>query len=227
MPSLGFLRKLLVLGERQALQDFAVYPDIAAKATDIVIQQLAAAEEKQEAYTEQIREIEKEGDTYTQAFKTEITQGAVNSSLLGHLLSLVETCDDMLDKTLYLSRELLRMSHYLSKDALGSDYLKTSVYGRFATMLEFNKKALASLKNMLMGSSQDQSGNQRSLIQKYEEEVDDLKDDIIDQNYRDADRLHYVVFTHINNMVHRVDDLLDDCEDASDLVITVSNSVNK
>ncbi|MGC8514571.1 MAG: DUF47 family protein [Thermoplasmata archaeon] len=227
MPSKGFLRRLLVLGERQALQDLKVYTELGQKATAILSSQLLQSSTEQEGSVSKIRAIEKQGDTLTMSLKSDITQGAVNSTLLGHLLNLVETCDDILDKTLYLSREIFRMSHFLHVNPDFAGYVKDEAYTRFSKMLEYNKKALSSLQNMLDSNDLEQLKSERKSIESLEEVVDDIKDDLIDRVYVEAKTLHYLVFTHIMNTVHRIDDLLDDCEDASDLVMTISNSVNR
>ena len=227
MPSRGFLRRLLVLGERQALQDLMVYTDLAQKATDILSSQLLQPSTEQEESVGKIRAIEKQGDDLTMSLKSDITQGAINSTLLGHLLNLVETCDDILDKTLYLSREIYRMSHFLHLNPELAGYVKDGAYTKFSRMLDYNKKALTNLQNMLNANDLEHLKTERKAIESLEEVVDDIKDDLIDQVYVDAKGLHYLVFTHVMNTVHRIDDLLDDCEDASDLVMTISNSVNR
>ena len=227
MPSRGFLRRLLVLGERQALQDLMVYTDLAQKATDILSSQLLQPSIEQEESVGKIRAIEKQGDDLTMSLKSDITQGAINSTLLGHLLNLVETCDDILDKTLYLSREIYRMSHFLHLNPELAGYVKDEAYTKFSRMLDYNKKALTNLQNMLSANDLEHLKSERKAIESLEEVVDDIKDDLIDQVYVDAKGLHYLVFTHVMNTVHRIDDLLDDCEDASDLVMTISNSVNR
>jgi hypothetical protein len=227
MPSRGFLRRLLVLGERQALQDLMVYTDLAQKATDILSSQLLQPSIEQEESVGKIRAIEKQGDDLTMSLKSDITQGAINSTLLGHLLNLVETCDDILDKTLYLSREIYRMSHFLHLNPELAGYVKDEAYTKFSRMLDYNKKALTNLQNMLNANDLEHLKTERKAIESLEEVVDDIKDDLIDQVYVDAKGLHYLVFTHVMNTVHRIDDLLDDCEDASDLVMTISNSVNR
>ena len=227
MPSRGFLRRLLVLGERQALQDLMVYTDLAQKATDILSSQLLQPSIEQEESVGKIRAIEKQGDDLTMSLKSDITQGAINSTLLGHLLNLVETCDDILDKTLYLSREVYRMSHFLHLNPELAGYVKDEAYTKFLRMLDYNKKALTNLQNMLSANDLEHLKSERKAIESLEEVVDDIKDDLIDQVYVDAKGLHYLVFTHVMNTVHRIDDLLDDCEDASDLVMTISNSVNR
>ena len=227
MPSRGFLRRLLVLGERQALQDLKAYTDLAQKATDILSSQLLQPSTEQEESVGKIRAIEKQGDDLTMSLKSDITQGAINSTLLGHLLNLVETCDDILDKTLYLSREVYRMSHFLHLNPELAGYVKDEAYTKFSRMLDYNKKALTNLQNMLNANDLEHLKTERKAIESLEEVVDDIKDDLIDQVYVDAKGLHYLVFTHVMNTVHRIDDLLDDCEDASDLVMTISNSVNR
>ena len=76
MPSKGFLRRLLVLGERQALQDLKVYTELGQKATAILSSQLLQSSTEQEGSVSKIRGIEKQGDAPTMSLKSDITQGA-------------------------------------------------------------------------------------------------------------------------------------------------------
>ena len=94
-------------------------------------------------------------------------------------------------------------------------------------MLQINSQALGPLKQMLQANGLEELNQNRGKIERVEESVDQIKDHIIDRGYTDAKNRHYLVFTHILNIMHRIDDLLDECEDSSDYVITVSNSVNR
>jgi len=37
--------------------------------------------------------------------------------------------------------------------------------------------------------------------------------------------MSYIVFEHLNTLAHKLDDLLDDCEDISDLIFTIMLAV--
>ena len=60
-----------------------------------------------------------------------------------------------------------------------------------------------------------------------EEKVDEIKDGIIDRLYRTSESISYLMFNHINSIVHTLDDLLDNCEDISDLVLNTMLSVSR
>ncbi len=227
MATRGFLRRILVLGERQTLKDLRIYSDMAKESTELLISQLSSISEDTHEIPLKIRQLEKKGDKLTMGIKTEITQGAINSTLLGHLLSLVDISDDFLDRCLYISREIERMSHYLCKNDASRNYVRQHIYPKFVEMLKINIEGLDHLRSMLGEKSVSDMREHRIAIQHCEEEVDDLKDNILDGLYVEADNHPYVVFVHVSNTVHRIDDLLDDCEDASDLVITISTSVSR
>jgi uncharacterized protein Yka (UPF0111/DUF47 family) len=70
-------------------------------------------------------------------------------------------------------------------------------------------------------------GVYRRQIEDKEERVDELKDEIIDELYRNSASIGYLTFSHLTDMVHKIDDLLDDCEDIADTVFTIITSLTK
>ena len=57
--------------------------------------------------------------------------------------------------------------------------------------------------------------------------MDDIKDGVIDRLYRISESITYLMFNHVNSIVHVLDDLLDNYEDISDLILNTMLSVSK
>lgn len=227
MQNLGFLRRLMTLGERQALQDFLPYVGYASESSDLLISMLDSRGKDLDSINEKIRGNEKKADDLTISIAGDVTQGAINGTLLGHLLNLTETFDDLLDRSLYISREIKRVDAVRDTFDANSEHLIVNCYSEFSTMLRFNKEALSMLENILKANKMDEMRKIRREIEVLEEKVDDMKDSIIDRMYREWNKVNYLVFNHLTGLVHKIDDMMDDCEDISDLVLTIVSSIAK
>lgn len=227
MQNFGFLRRLMTLGERQALQEFLPYIDYASEASNLLISMLGADKEQLEEINEKIRTAEKKADDLTIAIAGDVTQGAINATLLGHLLALTETFDDLLDRSLYISREVKRVEQIRDTFEAASEKTISECYGEFAGMLKANLDALELLRSILMASKTASMRKIRKEIEELEERVDDMKDSIMDTVYSHWNEINYLVFNHLVSLTHKIDDMLDDCEDISDLVMTIVSSIAK
>ncbi len=175
-------------------------------------------------YNNFIRDKEKEGDEMNINFRHEVTSGAISSSLMDNMLALIEKCDDILDKMYYSSREINRFNknYELNKDERN---IVDFSYNKFISILNNNEEALGYVKNILNETDLSRMREDRKNIEKIEENVDEIKDSIIDYIYKNSNKISYLVFEHLNTLAHKLDDLLDDCEDISDLVFTIMLSV--
>ncbi len=227
MDKHGFFRRILNLGEKQALLELLPYIDYSVEASGHILSMLDISGEKHEDLTSRIRELERMGDELTLSITTEITQGAINVTLLGHLLSLVETFDDLLDRSLYISREIKRFHGVAHKFSDDERNVIDFCYSNYRKMLENHLLSLSLLSRILKSNRLDSMRSIKSEIENLEERVDEIKDDILDYLYSSAERIGYLSFNHLSGLVHKIDDLLDDCEDVSDLIITVVSSINK
>lgn len=227
MQNIGFLKKIMTLGERQALKEYLPYIEISAKSTSLLMEMMGANTKDKLSLNESIRENERRADDLTQSIKNELTHGAINSSLLDTLLTLTEKFDDLLDRTYYISREIMRMSH--AEETMDSKSVSTvrTSYTYFTEMLKLHVKALSYLTSIISADRDKDIMQLRKNIEALEEKVDDMKDTFIDSIYRKWSESNYLVFTHVIGIVHKVDDLLDDCEDISDMVSTIVSSIAK
>jgi uncharacterized protein Yka (UPF0111/DUF47 family) len=67
----------------------------------------------------------------------------------------------------------------------------------------------------------------RKEIEDIEERGDDIKDQGFDRLYSIASKLNFLEFYHYQELLHKCDDILDSCEDFSDLIVSVVTSILK
>ncbi len=224
MVNYNFLKRLLVVGEKNLLSRLSEYPLMGIEASSNLILMLKNAPSDVEKYNEIVRGIEKKGDEMDINFRHEVTSGAISSSLMDNLLGLIEKCDDILDKCYFTSREINRFNiNYNMTD--DEKIVKEHAYDNFITILEENKKSLDFVHSILNENDLSKMREDRKKIEAIEEQVDEIKDNIIDYTYKNSTKISYIVFEHLNTLAHKLDDLLDDCEDISDLVFTIMLAV--
>ncbi|MCL4438501.1 MAG: DUF47 domain-containing protein, partial [Candidatus Thermoplasmatota archaeon] len=159
--------------------------------------------------------------------KDQITGGAISSTLMDTIIELVETCDDLLDGSYYISREIRRMHKNRHKFDDQTNSVIDHTYEISEEILQKFREALLHVREIFNSHDFQLMKKEREKIQEIEESGDDLKDGIIDFIYDHSDTIPYIVFVHAVGLAHRLDDLLDDCEDISDLVHTINVAVTR
>jgi len=224
MVNYNFLKKILVVGEKNLLSRLSEYPIMGIESSSNLILMLQNAPSDVEKYNGIVREIEKKGDEMDITFRHEVTSGAISSSLMDNLLDLIEKCDDILDKCYFTSREINRfnINYTMTPD---EKIVKELAYTDFIKILDANKKSLDLVHSILNENDLSKMREDRRNIEAIEEQVDEIKDNLIDYTYKNSTKISYIVFEHLNTLAHKLDDLLDDCEDISDLVFTIMLAV--
>ncbi|MEM3676363.1 MAG: DUF47 family protein, partial [Thermoplasmataceae archaeon] len=170
---------------------------------------------------------ERKADELSVSLKDQITSGAISSTLMDNLVKLVEKFDDLLDGTYYISREIKRVKQSNHKfDSFSTEVLRHG-YSSSAQMLRLNQEALEHVRAIVESREFDVMKKERENIEMLEEKVDDIKDNLLDYLYNTSDSIPYILFIHLTGLAHRVDDLLDDCEDIADLVHTITVAVTR
>ncbi len=226
MVNTNFLKRLLIVGEKNVLNQLTQFTDLGTEASDLLKMMVSQSDDLNNL-NDEIREIEKKGDDITIKTKEDITGGAISSNLMDNLITVTETFDDIIDKAYFVSREIRRMKlDYKEKSEAATELVSYS-YSIFSDMLELNKEALNLCGKMLKSTDIATMRDIREKIEVIEERGDEYKDDLIDEIYAVADSVSYLVFTHLTGVVHKIDDMLDGCEDASDLILTINLSLTK
>jgi uncharacterized protein len=172
-----------------------------------------------------IKKLEKESDDVAFKVGEDITAGAVSPNIIDNLLAALHLADDIVDTYYYLSRELNRMSK--AKFPYSEALEETEWAALFKRLLELAEKALAKLDEAFLVSDLGELLQLRKEIEVLEEQGDDIKDEGFDQLYCEAPSIHYLQFYHYTELLHKFDDILDICEDLSDLIVSIITSILK
>jgi len=176
-------------------------------------------------YKETIRKNEMDGDHLTFELKNEITNGAITPNLMDSFNLLIDKCDDILDRLYYMSREILRYQDFLLTSGQDVKEKTCQYYSKLRNMLIYNLEAQKSIMEMLEQNTIEKMVSLWSRVSGLEEEVDDLKDELLDSLYKEANKLHYLTFLHLAEITHKIDDLLDTSQDIADILINVAITV--
>ena len=225
-----FLRNIkrgLVVGEKNVFHELSEILDLAGEANLIMTQMLL------EGYTgkslteamQAIRSLEKKSDDTAFKVSQDITSGAVSPNVLDDLLESVQLADTILDTYYNLSRELNRMAKAKFPGEEVSQ--RTDWTPIFEKMLSLAGKAIIEVKRLFATSSLTEMIEVRKQIEALEEEGDDVKDAGFDKLYANAPRMQYLQFFHYSELLHKLDDILDACEDLSDTIVSIVNSILK
>ncbi|MBX8635588.1 MAG: DUF47 family protein [Thermoplasmata archaeon] len=220
------IKGLMVIGEKKVFGEIAEIISISRKADAIMTSMLTEGNGKdRQSENEDIRLLEKKSDDLSFSIKAEVTNGAISSNIIDNLLECVEMADSIMDDFYYISREMnrLRSTKFGSK---GSDWLRP-FNSMILSMLKLADNAMEALISMLMSGNLSEMKNMRKRIEELEEQGDNIKDTAFDMLYGLAADMHYLQFNHVSDMVHKMDDILDGCEDVSDLVLAVATSISK
>lgn len=172
-----------------------------------------------------VRGLEKKSDEVAFNIGEKITSGAVSPNVLDSLLECVHVADNMVDTYYYLSRELYRMSK--AKSANYEIHQGTTWTSVYENLLSLAEKSLSKLEKTLSTANMSEILELRKQIEAIEEQGDDIKDAGFDKLYSEGPELHYLQFNHYSELLHKCDDLLDSCEDFSDLIVSIVTSILK
>ncbi|AAT43913.1 DUF47 family protein [Picrophilus oshimae] len=224
MVNYRFLKRILAVGEKDILSRLTFFSDMSIKNSEYLIEMLKNYQSDLNNYNSMIRDNEKASDEMDVNLRHDVTSGAISSNLMDNILLLIEKCDDIVDKTYYVSREIKRyiLNHKFIDD---EENIIKYTYGRFIDILNKNIEALNVVKSILNENDINAMKEHRKTIESIEEEVDNIKDSVIDFSYKSSNTVSYITFEHINTLAHKLDDMLDDCEDIADLVFTIMLSV--
>ena len=222
----GF-KRILVVGEENIFGELSQIIVIAAEANTILNNMLSDCKNEKclDTGMQAIRVLEDKSDKIAFKVNEDITTGAVSPNILEHLLECVHIADDIVDTYFYQSRELCRM--YKAKFPYSEDLQETEWIAIFKSMLELADKALVKVKQALLVSDLNDILQLRKEIEALEQQGDEIKDRGFDVLYHEAPRMHYLQFYHYSELLHKFDDILDGCEDLSDLVLSVITSILK
>jgi uncharacterized protein Yka (UPF0111/DUF47 family) len=220
------LKSIFVVGEKNIFIELTQIIDIGTEA-NIIVSSTFSLDFKEKNVTEamhNMQTLEKKSDEIAFKISEDITSGAISPNIIDALLKSVQVADDIVDLYYYLSRERDRMEKVYS---VGFEMKRPGWDSVYVNILALAEKALSKLKQALSSSSVTEILELRKEIETLEEQGDELKDEGFDRLYHITPNLHYLQFYHYTELLHKCDDVLDSCEDLSDLIVSVVTSILK
>jgi uncharacterized protein len=222
------LKGILVIGERNIFAELSEIIAIASESNTKMKIMFKMGYNDQALLTENmhtIKTLEKKSDSIAFTLGEHITAGAISPNVIDNLIECQHVADNIVDLYYYLSRELCRMSKANTLDFSAQHEVEwISLYENLFALAD---KSLSKLKQVLTTSSVTEILQLRKEIEDLEEQGDDIKDAGFDKLYELAPKLHFLQFYHYSELLHKCDDILDSCEDLSDLIVSVVTSILK
>lgn len=226
MTRLKSLKGIWVVGEKNIFGELTRIFDIATEANKILLNMFKTGYKEKELTEDMhaMQLLEKKSDEIAFDISEDITSGAISPNIIDNLLESVQTADDIIDTYYYISRELNRMAKAYSA---GFQEHRTNWDSVYENMLALAEKSILSLKQALSSSDMSKILQMRKEVEETEEHGDDVKDQGFDRLYSIAPKLDFLEFYHYQELLHKCDDILDSCEDFSDLIVSVVTSILK
>lgn len=214
-------------GEKEAFGRVNELARLGEEALDLLVKILSGTHNglvDVESYTDKISALEKEGDMITQSIEEKLGKGSISASLTNDFERLVESVDSVLDRAHSLSRQLRRVTKHPLRQAKEID---ARIRKDQVRLIEIGREQLHTLRQLLdtAGSDRAKALEMAREIEKLEEQGDDVKDAMLDEIYGSWEKLDYASFHNYIQTTIEADDILDLCEDASDLVIAVMKAL--
>ncbi len=221
------LRSLFLPGEKEAFARIGELAHLGEEALDLLVKILSGTHNglaEVEEYTNKISAMEKEGDRITQSVEESLGKGSISASLGADFERLVESVDSVLDRAHSLSRQLRRVT---KRPLHQTREIDASIRKDQVRLVEIGLHQLKILRELLnvAGTNRSKALEMAKEIEKLEEQGDDVKDAMLDEIYGSTEKLDYASFHSYVQTTIEADDILDHCEDASDLVIAVMKAL--
>lgn len=146
-----------------------------------------------------------------------VTSGAVAPNLIPDMLRLFGLEYKIVDMLFVLARSQTR---YKLRNAAARRY----VAGRIAATNGLAVQALASIYTMHTEDRLERVKRLRNGVRLIEEEGDEIKEALLSYAYNS--RQDFKAFYHIIDLAYLADDVLDSCEDAADMLMSIMLSVS-
>ncbi|AKT35401.1 Phosphate transport regulator (PhoU-like) [Pyrobaculum sp. WP30] len=161
--------------------------------------------------------LEREGDEIVRDLMDKVAQGAVVPTITNVVMVMLDSVDNVLDMIYFAIKEVKRGHHLWT-----SEQIYAIVSAEVKEMLDLSKTMLEYLQNMLNARDVDDIRRYARLIGSLEEEIDEIKENILDKIY--GLELSAVAFNHLVSLVYTADKIADNIQDAAYHLATVLSS---
>lgn len=222
MKNKGFfnwIKRILLTSEETLFSRFREHVMLSLKAIDILIELYSTKEEnKKEKLFYWIEKIEKEGDELSNQIINDILDGAIMVNLQNYLISLTDILDDILDTVHFLAGETLRKKYFVQ---LKNQRIR-EIEDNIGNYILHSKKSIELLRELTENAVNGKWMGIRgivTLIERNEEEGDDIKHSLIDEIYKEWKEIKEPYFSHLIHFIYEIDELEDLAEDASNMIL--------
>ncbi|MFN7106201.1 MAG: DUF47 family protein, partial [Pyrobaculum sp.] len=125
-----------------------------------------------------ITALEREGDEITRELVDQVAQGSVVPTITHIMLILLDNIDNVLDLTYFAVKEIRRGFHLWEKD-----YIYSILSNETREILNINKTMLEYLESLVKSRNDEEMRHYTRLINSLEEEIDEIKEEILDKIY--------------------------------------------
>jgi len=213
--------KFLVAGERGVFERLKALADKAREETTLATR-LFQERLADPSVLDAMRRLEKESDDVTFKLSEDIMNGAINPTVLRDLLHVTDLMDSVFDDYYFLAREVNRTV------ASGIELpMLDKMTETFIGMVGLADRQLEALGKLLEANGMEEVKSFRSEIEKLEEQGDELKDSGFDGMYDNRKLFDYFSFQHYTEVLRKLDDIEDNVEDMSDLILAIANTISR
>ena len=208
---MGIISRIFEAGEKKIIDRSVAIIDIALKSNRILGEIIKKSER-----SGAIRSLDNKADSESFALSNLIISGAIAPNLINSMIALVHREEEIVDSVFNLSRHLLRYE------------LKSREYARYMgkSLVEMNLLADSAIKLLHKMHETDDIRKLKGLrhrIKALENDGDVIKDAMLDFAY--SSKAGFKDFYFIIDAAYLSDDILDSCEDASDIFISIMTSI--
>lgn len=222
MSILGIIDKikdLLSIHEKLMLEYIRDHIQLSVNALELLTKQVEEErEEYKQNYKKEIEEMEKEGDKLVSKLTKMILGGAVMVPLQNYLIKLIDIIDDILDTIHFLSGEDYRKLYF---KRLRSEKAR-DIEIEILEYLKHTQKALTSLMEMITLAINNKWNDivvKSEEIETLEERGDDMKHIMIENIYKNWDKIREPYFSYLTQYIYMIDQIQDLIEDASNMLL--------
>jgi len=222
------IKRIFSSGEEEVFRELVKHIELSINALSNVevVLDLRSANDKSIVINDLIRGIdtyEKMGDNIILELSRNLARGAVPVALTASLELLMDKIDDILDLIYYMGMELGRgyKAGFTASEVIKDIYLDV------LNMVKVISKGLETLKELFSIALYDISKVHQlnSLVDVYEDRVDEMKNNTLNKVYTLGDRLNAIMFYHLTELIRTADNIIDTCKDASHAVLNIISSL--
>lgn len=213
------IRDILSTNERLMLECIKDHLNLSIDALEILIKQFNEEREEQKLiFKKKVEDLEKKGDKLVSKLTKMVFGGAVMVPLQNYLLKLIDIFDDILDTIHFLSGEDYRKLYFKRLRSITARDLEQEIL----EYLKYTKKPLQSLLEMLnlaIDNKWEGIVQTSEKIEALEESGDDMKHQMIENIYRNWDKIREPYFSYLTQYIYMIDEIQDLSEDASNMLL--------